>query len=111
MLLSYIFRKNIRNYSDEELSRLLYEGDRRMLGELFTRYSALVYGVCLKYFKDVQLSEDIMMQLFETLPTKINTPDIKNFKGWLFTVTRNECLMVLRKKKGEAGTYRKHFIV
>ena len=39
------------------------------------------------------------MQIFEKLLGDIHRHKIDNFKSWLFTVSRNHCLMDLRKKK------------
>ena len=81
--------------------------DVNALGELFQRYSPLVMGLCLKYMKDIQSAEDIMMELFEKLPEKISKSEIQNFKSWLYSVSRNECLMLLRKKKIDTGDFEK----
>lgn len=99
MLFGLFTRKNIKTLPDADLIPLINEGNRTAEGELFIRYSALVMGLCLKYMKDIQMAEDIMMSLFEKLPEKIKRSKIENFKNWLFSVSRNECLMVLRKKK------------
>lgn len=74
-------------------------GDMAVVGELFKRYSHLVFGVCMKYLKNEALSEDMSMQVFEKLITGLKDHDINNFRPWLHMVTRNECLMYLRKKK------------
>ncbi|RYG05744.1 MAG: sigma-70 family RNA polymerase sigma factor [Chitinophagaceae bacterium] len=59
----------------------------------------LLFGVCLKYFKDPERSKDAVMQIFEELITKLNRHEIENFKGWLYTLTKNHCLMQLRSPK------------
>lgn len=104
MLFSALFRKNISLCDDSELVELVRKGNKRAHGELFKRYSALVMGVCLKYLKDYPRAEDMMMSVFERLPKKIGTHEINAFKSWLYGVTRNECLMLLRKKNKETGT-------
>ena len=86
------------------ISRLL-EGDRHAEGEIFIRYSPLVMGLCLKHMKSVPLAEDMMMNLFEKLPKKISNSTIENFKNWLYSVSRNECLMELRKKKIDTADF------
>lgn len=59
----------------------------------------LVYGVCLKYFKDQERSRDAVMTIFEELVDKLKVHEISNFKSWLHTLTRNYCLMQLRTPK------------
>lgn len=71
-----------------------------MLGILFNRYMTMVYGVCLKYLKDRDDSKDAVMQVFEKLVQTLRTHDVTWFKSWLYTTTRNHCLMQLRARKG-----------
>lgn len=76
-------------------------GEVSLVGELFTRYTSLVYGVCLKYLKDRESSKDAVMQIFEKLISSLKNHEVENFKGWLYVTTRNHCLMELRGKKGK----------
>ncbi|MGY0039828.1 RNA polymerase sigma factor [Pedobacter sp. NJ-S-72] len=57
----------------------------------------LVYGVCLNYFKEEEASKDAVMQIFEELVVKLKIHEVQNFKSWLHVLTRNHCLMALRK--------------
>lgn len=57
----------------------------------------LVYGVCLNYFKEEEASKDAVMQIFEELIIKLKVHEVQNFKSWLHVLTRNHCLMALRK--------------
>jgi RNA polymerase sigma factor (sigma-70 family) len=83
-----------------ELLRLYKQsGELEYWGELYARYTSLVYGVCLKYLKDRDEAKDAMMQLFEKLVTTLLTHDVENFKSWLYVTTRNHCLMHLRAQK------------
>ncbi len=75
-----------------------------ILGTLFKRYSHLVFGVCMKYLKNEAMAEDMSMQVFEKLITSLKEHEIQNFRPWLHMVTRNECLMYLRKQKGQHVT-------
>ncbi len=69
------------------------------LGELYQRYMELVYGVCLKYFKEPERSKDAVMQVFEELVSKLKKHEVENFRGWLHQVAKNHCLMQLRTPK------------
>jgi RNA polymerase sigma factor (sigma-70 family) len=73
--------------------------DPEIIAVLFQRYTHLVYGVCLKYLDDKDDSKDAVMEIFEGLMEDIIRHDIQNFKSWLHSVTRNHCLMKLRKAK------------
>ncbi|MES1223676.1 MAG: sigma-70 family RNA polymerase sigma factor [Bacteroidota bacterium] len=96
------FIKNIspQNLSDRELV-LQYKqsGDLNVLGDLYQRYMELVYGVCLKYLKEPETAKDAVMAVFEELVSKLRKHDVDNFKGWLYMLAKNHCLMQLRSSK------------
>jgi RNA polymerase sigma factor (sigma-70 family) len=75
--------------------------DQALIGVLYNRYMTLVYGVCLKYFKDREESRDAVMQIFEKLMISLKEHEITHFKSWLYVTARNHCLMALRAKKGK----------
>ena len=86
--------------TDKELVALYKEsGDMTVLGELYQRYMELVYGVCLKYYKDPETAKDSVMQIFEELVSKLKKHEVDNFRGWLHQVAKNHCLMQLRTPK------------
>lgn len=72
-------------------------GDLEVLGVLYNRYMHLVFGVCFNYFKDEEQSKDAVMQIFEELVMKLKMHQVQNFKSWLHVLSRNHCLMALRK--------------
>lgn len=59
----------------------------------------LVFGVCLKYFKDSERSKDAVMEIYEELCRKLHQHEVDNFKSWLYVLSRNYCLMQLRSSK------------
>jgi len=84
------------------VARYRHTKDVEVIGVLYQRYLHLVYGVCLKYLKDRQLSQDAVVQIFEKLMVDLPNQQINNFKPWLFVVTKNHCLMELRRMKSGA---------
>jgi len=74
--------------------------DNVCVGILYERYTVLVFGVCIKYLKDEDESKDAVMHIFEKLLSDLIKHEVANFKSWLFSVTRNHCLMAIRKGKG-----------
>lgn len=91
-----------KNQSDEELISLYKKTDDvEIVGILYDRYTALTFGVCLKYLKDREESRDAVMQIFEKLIDSLKAHEINVFKGWLYVTARNHCLMQLRSKKGK----------
>jgi DNA-directed RNA polymerase specialized sigma24 family protein len=81
------------------LQRYRQTGDLVVLGQLYEKYMPLVYGVCLKYLNDEEQSKDAVMQIFEELIVKATKHDIKQFRPWLYVMSRNFCLMQLRTSK------------
>ncbi len=96
-----LFRKRItyQQLSDEDLV-LNYRNEKsgEIIGEIYKRYGHLVMGTCMKYLKNRADAEDMTMTIFEKLPHKLVNHSIERFKSWLYMVTKNECLMLLRKK-------------
>lgn len=88
-----------RNSDPELIHKYRYSDDMAALEELFRRYSHLVFGVCLKYLKNEEDGKDASMEIFEELIRSLKEHDIRNFKSWLYSVTKNHCLMKLRKSK------------
>jgi len=92
--------KKASNSSDTELI-INYKTtlNKEHVAELFSRYSHLVFGICLKFLKNEEESRDAVMTIFEKLLEDLKKHEINNFKSWLHSVSRNHCLMELRKKK------------
>ena len=93
---------NIQSFSDEELI-ISYKKSKenRFIGELFERYTHLIFGVCMKYLKNEEDSKDAVMEIFEGLSYKLSGHEISSFKSWLYSVSKNHCLMILRKEKSK----------
>lgn len=94
-----LYNAEYNNLSDNELiSRYSEHGEPVFLGILFKRYSHLVLGLCIKYLKNEDDAQDVVMQIFEKLSTDLKKHKIEFFKSWLYTYSKNMCLMELRKK-------------
>lgn len=108
------FIKNISHSSltDKELVTLYKEsGDMTVLGELYQRYMELVYGVCLKYYKEPETAKDSVMLIFEELVSKLKKHEVDNFRGWLHQLAKNHCLMQLRTPRNMKTVEFKHELV
>lgn len=99
-----MFLRNNRTTSlpDEELADQLRAGRQAALGVLWDRYAHLLFGVAMKYLKDVDAAKDAVMGLFAELPALLAKHEVKAFRPWVHTVMRNRCLMVLRKQPQQA---------
>jgi len=95
-------RKILSAQNDTDLVKQYKSGgDINVLGELYSRYMELVYGVCLKYFKDPEEAKDAVINIFEELVTKLKKYEVTNFKSWLYQLAKNHCLMKIRSGKSK----------
>ncbi len=101
------FKKHIqlKNVSDEELvTRYREEQDQQYCAALYQRYVELIYGVCLKYFKDPEISKDQTLEVYQILQKKLLTHNVAQFRSWLYVLVKNQALQELRRKK-------KHYLI
>ncbi|MEY3398831.1 MAG: hypothetical protein RL220_1425 [Bacteroidota bacterium] len=95
-------KSDISHIADQELlAAYRSQGNRELFGELFDRYRHLVFGVCLKYLQDREEARDAVMTIFERLLDDLKIREVDHFPGWVYTVSRNHCLMALRKHSGQ----------
>ena len=91
--------ESIDQLSDEAIiARYKESQDNSYIGLLYNRYAHLIFGWCLRYLKTQSESEDVLMEIMEQLLQNLHNYQIKDFKNWLFLVTRNHCFARLRKK-------------
>ncbi len=105
-MLRILSRNTSNPVSDETLlAQYAAEGEPRYLGELYQRYMEMVYGVCLKIFKDPGKAEDAVIGIYEELARKAKEHKVESFRGWLFVLARNYCLMEWRKQQRRPMTF------
>jgi RNA polymerase sigma-70 factor (ECF subfamily) len=98
-------QKKISTQEDAELIALYQKThNTKFVGELFNRYAHLVYGVCMKYLKKPADAEDAAMKIFEKLMEDLKHHEVQNFQSWLHIVSKNHCLMDLRKRANGSPT-------
>lgn len=98
-----LFRRKA-DFSDADyLSEYRRTGNLAELGELYERHMDMVFAVCFKYLRDEDDAKDAVMQVFEQLIEELKISEVRNFKSWLHSVTRNHCLMQLRSKRVVVG--------
>lgn len=92
------FNNHITPTDNDLINHYLHTSDTEVLGQVYERYMHLVYGVCLKYLKDREWAKDGVIRIFEKLVEEIPKQSIDNFKPWIYTVTKNFCLMEIRSR-------------
>ncbi len=105
-MLRTLSAKTATALSDEELLAQYVSGDTtRPLGLLYERYMNMVYGVCIKILKDSGKAEDAVMAIYEELTVKAKEHKVEHFRGWLYVIARNYCLMEWRKQHNKPTYY------
>jgi len=98
----------------EELSalvRLARTGDSNAFGELVTRFSAAVRGLCLMRAADPARADDIAQQVFLTAWKRL--PDLHDeapFWPWVEAITRNHLLNEWRRVQRERGLKQRYTV-
>ncbi|ATL48522.1 RNA polymerase subunit sigma-24 [Chitinophaga caeni] len=91
---------NAQQHTDQELiHRFRADGRSDWIGILFDRYALLLLGLCMKYLKNEEDARDSVQQIFLKVLQEINKHEIVFFKAWIYQVTKNHCLMILRRQQ------------
>lgn len=93
--------RHIEKTADDDMLMKTYQQtlNQNALATLYLRYKDLVFGTCMKYLKNEENSHDAVMNIYQELVIKLPKHQVENFKGWLYMLTKNHCLMQLRKDK------------
>lgn len=93
--------------NEGELKELFIEikhNNKIALEKLYNRYNKLVYGIAFSILKNKEDSEDVVQTVFSKLyileKDKLPTDKIGT---WLYTVTKNEALLLLRKNNNDVN--------
>lgn len=73
--------------------------DKECVGELYKRYASFVFSICLKYLKNKDEARETTLEIYESLMEKLLNFEISNFRSWLYSMSKNYCLNLLRKRK------------
>jgi RNA polymerase sigma-70 factor (ECF subfamily) len=97
-----LYKSEYNSYSDKDLiAAYCNDSNSLFLGILYKRYGHLVLGLCIKYLKNEEEAQDMVMNIFEKLTADLKKHKIEFFKSWLYTYSKNFCLMELRKKQSQ----------
>lgn len=94
-----LFRKDNGTPTDDELVRRYRKTDEPVcLDILINRYMHLVFLTAQKYLQNEEDSKDAAMDIFQQVTRVLRKVEVSNFKSWLYSITKNFCLMKLRQK-------------
>jgi len=80
--------------------------DEQAMGEVYERYSPIVYSVALRVLGDTAAAEDILQEVFMQLWSRPDVFDASrgSLPGWLAVIARNRAIDLLRKRRPESDT-------
>ena len=91
---------DIINIEDIELAKLCARGDKKARDELYTRFAAYLFALCIRYVGVKELARDLMhdamIKIFDTIGRYKPTGSLKS---WCARVTVNLVVDYLRKSK------------
>ena len=74
--------------------------DTKAQGELYNKYSRILFGICLRYSPNYAEAEDNLQDAFHTIFKKVEQYKGKgSFEGWIKRVTVNTVLQKYRKQR------------
>lgn len=83
--------------SEEGLLQGCLAGDRRAQRQLYETYSGKFLAICMRYLKDREQAEDVMIQSIMKIFEKLPQFQAKgSFEGWMKRIVVTQSLMALR---------------
>ena len=88
-------------FSDEdELISGCLSGKRQAQRQLYDTYSRRFMAICLRYLKDQEQAEDVMIQSFMKIFEKLSQFQGKgSFEGWMKRIVVTQALMAIRSNR------------
>jgi RNA polymerase sigma-70 factor, ECF subfamily len=86
---------------DTGLMQRVTAGEDEALAELYDRYAARVFGVCVRILSEAQMAEDALQEVFVRVWERAHLFDAArgNFLTWIMGIARNTCIDQLRRLK------------
>jgi len=87
------------NRTDEEIVKLVKDGDSESFGILIERYEEKLKRYARKFMSNPEDIKDVLQEIFIKTYSNIKSfdPD-KRFSPWIYRIAHNELINVLRKK-------------
>ncbi|MEP6929003.1 MAG: sigma-70 family RNA polymerase sigma factor, partial [Flavobacterium sp.] len=86
----------------EKYIKQCMQNDREGQLKIYQLFSPVLYGICLKYMKNVDDAKDVFQEAFVIVFQKISQYKFEgSFEGWLKRIFINKLIETLNKKKKE----------
>jgi RNA polymerase sigma-70 factor (ECF subfamily) len=98
---SLIAQNGISLSEDEQLLERVAKGDQQAMGQIFDRYSRMVYSVAFRVLSDSGHAEDVLQDVFFKVWREPHTflKGRGSLGAWLAVVARNRAIDALRRRK------------
>ncbi|AKP50093.1 RNA polymerase sigma factor [Cyclobacterium amurskyense] len=90
------------NFSEAEIELIkgCLDGDRKSQRDLYDQFSSKFLSICLRYIKDQDLAQDVLVEGFMKIFQSLNTfRNEGSFEGWMKRIMVRQALQTLRKNK------------
>ncbi|MBK3519996.1 RNA polymerase sigma factor [Carboxylicivirga marina] len=78
----------------------LRQGDREVFEAIYNEFSDMLYHLCMEYLHDATIAEEIVQDAFVKLwDVREGVRDDLSLRNYLYTITKNNCLMQIRKEQ------------
>lgn len=85
-------------YTEQELLRLVAEGDRNAFTQLYNNYRNKIYSIAYELTESTTVAEEIVQDTFLKIWVKRDSLlEVEHFRAWLFTITRNYVFTALKR--------------
>lgn len=87
----------INPHSERQLLLKISEGDEQAFSMLVKTYSGLLFTYLIKLTKDRDISSDVVQDIFTQIwLTRESLKEVKSFRSWLFVISRNHAVRMLK---------------
>ncbi len=86
---------------DATLLASIQRGDERAMGQMYDRYSRLVYSVSLRVLRDAAAAEEVLQEIFMQIWRNPDSVPASrgSVGGWLAVAARNRSIDQIRRRK------------
>lgn len=90
--------RSVSTYTEEELLQKIADGDESAFRYLVNTWSDLLGTHIYRLTRSHETTEEIVQDVFLKIwNTREGLAEVKNFRTWLYVVSRNQAIMALRK--------------
>ncbi len=97
----------LKSLTDSDLiKRYLATQDQHWFSQLYWRYASKVFGKCISLLRDEPMARDATQDIFiKILLNLAKFNEQSSFSTWVYSITYNYCIDLIRKRKKEAITF------